>query len=377
MAVIKKCRHGRGLHGAARRREWRACGCVWLADIRVDGRREYVPLGVVEADAVARHAQLIADRAAGRMLKPASVRLADVADAWLDAHRHAGRKPRTLDAYTGHVRLIKLAFTGDVSAITGRDIAAFRRAHEDAGRDPDYVALIVGSLMGILRHAVAEGMITDVPVDPRPVAKRARRDKARRLTLTECEAIIAAMRRPWRDAAELVLLTGLRIGEVLALTPGAVDLDGGRLVVAATRGKGGRVGSPKTTSSERTVTLTPRAVEILRARVTQARPHEYLWEGSIDGAARDAFRDARAAAGIDVPRLGWHSLRHGATALMDAAGLQLRGAAQQLGHGGHTAMTMGYGWTAEAPDVARVDAARERLTRHHGRGTGGPPSGGP
>lgn len=363
---MKKCRHGRGLQGPARRHAWRKCGCQWIADIRIDGRREYVPLGVDEQRAVARHAQLVADKHAGRALKPTSASVEDVCTSWLQALERAGRKPRTLEAYRGYARLICLAFAGDVTGITSRDIAAFRRAHEAAGRDPEYVGLIVGALMQVLRHAQAEGVIDRVPQDPRPVTARNREARRRRLTLGECEEVIRVMRRPWRDAAELVLLTGLRIGELLALTPEVVDLEAGRLEVRATRGRSGMVGSPKTASSRRTVHLTPRAVEILRARVAQAGPREWLWEGVIDGAPRDAFREARALAGVDDPGVGWHTLRHAATALLDAAGLPLRGAAQQLGHGGHTAMTMGYGWTAEAPDVRAVDEARDRLRRHHG-----------
>jgi integrase len=362
VALVKKCRHGRGLSGSARRRAWRRCGCTWVADLRVEGRREYVSLGADEQTASARHAQLVADVVAGNALRPTSAAVADVAEAWLAEHARRGRKPRTLAAYRGHVAHITAYFTGDVGAITSRDVRDFRRRHEAAGRAPGYVSDIVGSLMGVLRHAVEAGLISSAP--DRPATVREDRGRRRRPSLAECERLIDHLPRDWRDAGELVLLTGLRVGELLALTPEAVDLGAGRLEVRATRGKAGVVGTPKTRSSERTIMLTPRAQAILAARIAQARPGEYLWEGSVDGAARHAMREARRRAGITGERVGWHSLRHAATALLDASGLPLRSAAQQLGHGAHTAMTLGYGWTAEAADVEAVDAARARLTRH-------------
>ena len=366
MALVKKCRHGRGLTGPARRREWRRCECTWLADIRVDGRREYVRLGADERVAAARYAQLVADQAAGRVLAPTSADVESVVASWVEALRAANRRPRTVEAYEGYGRLITAAFgTSDVASITGDDIAAFRAGHVQAGRAPGYVDLVVGALTQVLRHAHARGLLEVVPVERREAVRERRAPSSRqRLSLDECERIIRVMRQPWRDAGEVVLLTGLRVGELLGLTPEDVHLDAPRpfLEVYRTRGRGGLVGPPKTASSDRAVFLSPRAVELLRARVGQTRPGEWIWPGSIEGAARSAFRDARVKAGVDAPKAGWHSLRHAATALMDAAALPLRASAQALGHGAHTAMTMGYGWTAEAPDMTPVDEARARLT---------------
>lgn len=51
--LVKKCRHGRGLSGHARRAEaWRACGCAWLI-MTWDGRARIYSYENVGADPVA------------------------------------------------------------------------------------------------------------------------------------------------------------------------------------------------------------------------------------------------------------------------------------------------------------------------------------
>jgi hypothetical protein len=45
MGLVTKCRHGRGRSGSARPRAWAKYECLWLADLRVDRERRYVPLG--------------------------------------------------------------------------------------------------------------------------------------------------------------------------------------------------------------------------------------------------------------------------------------------------------------------------------------------
>lgn len=360
MGLVKKCRHGRGRSGPARRRVWANCSCLWLADLRIEGERRYIPLGHDAPAARAAHAQLLADRAAGRLLAAAEgAALVAVGERYLAALERAGRKPRTLDAYRGHLRRIEEWF-GQVPAVavSAADITEFRAAAE-RDRAPGYVADMTRTLLGILTHAQREGLIEIVPRPADPIRVRAAGQPKDRMSLAEVEATIAALRPDWRPVGELIYLTGLRIGEVLALVPEVIDLERGVLRVEATLGRAGRgLGSPKTHSSRRSVALTPRAAELLAERLPSTAPGERLFPGSLTGAARDAIRDALERAGTYRQKRGWHQLRHANTTLRDAARQSLRDAAIQLGHGAHTAMTMGYGWSAEAGDPARLDEAR-------------------
>src|SRR5712691_4967431 len=92
----KKCRHGRGLTGPARQRAWRRCGCAWVADLHIDGRRCFVPLGADEQRARVAFTQLVADREAKRLRTggAASMRLDQLAERWL-AEASLRLKPAT------------------------------------------------------------------------------------------------------------------------------------------------------------------------------------------------------------------------------------------------------------------------------------------
>jgi integrase len=221
---------------------------LWLADLRIDGERRYVPLGRDAAVARATHAQLLADRAAGRLLAAGEGEaVVAVGERFLAALERAGRKPRTLDAYRGHLRRIEEWF-GRVpaSAVRAAEIAEFRAAAE-RDRAPGYVADMVRTVLGILTHAQREGLIEVVLRPAEPIRVRSVGHPRDRMSLAEVEATIAALRPDWRPVGELIFLTGLRIGEELALVPEVIDLERGALRVEATLGRGGRgLGSPKT-----------------------------------------------------------------------------------------------------------------------------------
>ena len=280
MGLVKKCRHGRGRTGPARRRAWGRCQCLWLADLRIDGERRYVPLGRDVAGAHAAHAQLLADRAAGRLLAVGEgAGLMAVGERLLAALERAGRKPRTLDAYRGHLRRIEEWF-GRVpaSAVRATDIAEFRQAAE-RDRAPGYVADMVRTLLGVLTHAQREGLIDVVPQPAEPIRLRSAGRPTDRMSLVEG-------RRPSPPAARLAP------GGRAHLPHGPAHRRGARAGAGGHRhrerhppGGGNRrpcrrgLGSPKTHSSRRTVALTfrargtaRRATRRTRTRRTPLRP---------------------------------------------------------------------------------------------------------
>ena len=98
----------------------------------------------------------------------------------------------------------------------------------------------------------------------------------------------AAQASRYHPALVLIVATGLRKGEALALRWDRVDLDGGTLRVAATLGRVDgalMITEPKTARSRRTVPLSPAVVAMLRA------PHR---AESRDGCARATSGRSRA-----------------------------------------------------------------------------------
>lgn len=176
--------------------------------------------------------------------------------------------------------------------------------------------------------------------------------------------------RPTAGAAvnkALILLlayTGLRWGEAAALRIGRVDLDKRRIRVATTFFEVGGVqheGLPKT-GKRRTVSIPASLVEELR-RVIGDRADEELVFTTARGDSLRAnnwrvreFNAAVKAAGLAVPGLTPHKLRHTAASLAIAAGADVKVIQQMLGHA-DAAMTLniyGHLWPDRLDEVADV-----------------------
>jgi integrase len=154
-----------------------------------------------------------------------------------------------------------------------------------------------------------------------------------------------ARERDLPDLVDMLLATGLRVGEALAVTWDAVDLSAGTVEVRGTvirvKGPGLMIKpGPKTRPGFRTLVLPSWAVEMLRLR-PQARPDQTVF-CSVVGGLRDRdngigdLRNALNAAGFE-----WvtsHTFRRTVATLMDQSGLSARAAADQLGHS-HPSLT--------------------------------------
>jgi len=84
------------------------------------------------------------------------------------------------------------------------------------------------------------------------------------LNVDEARRLIAACTEPTRTIVLLATMTGLRIGEILALRWKRIDFIRQTVVVAETCYLG-RFGTPKTRASRREVPLSPAVVEALKA----------------------------------------------------------------------------------------------------------------
>ena len=205
-------------------------------------------------------------------------------------------------------------------------------ADELAGR---YAAETVGNILalltGILRAAMREGLIPRNPAEglERPAIPRHEHGSwsdghlARFLEETASHVDHALY--------VLILSTGCRIGEALALTWGNVDLEAGTARIAATlrmTATGGKAPAPgtKTAASERTVPLSPACVAALaahRARQAEERRQSPRWDirgyvftGAFDGrslsynTALARLHAVQDTLGEGWPRLGFHDMRH-------------------------------------------------------------------
>jgi integrase len=144
------------------------------------------------------------------------------------------------------------------------------------------------------------------------------------------------------ELVDMMLATGLRIGETAAITWPALDLDAGTVEVRGTviriTGAGLVIKpKPKSKSGWRKIELPSWAVDMLKRREADAVPND--WDAVFTSPAGHLRDPSNTQADLrDVfDRLGYsdvtsHTFRRTVATLMDRAGLTARAAADQLGH---------------------------------------------
>jgi len=188
----------------------------------------------------------------------------------------------------------------------------------------------------ILGTAEFWGYIEDNPVRKTRLPRRGLRPEKTILTPEQLNSLLEKLPEPSRSLVWLLVLTGLRIGELLALRWQDIDLQAGLLRVSRTLYEG-RFDEPKTRSSNRAVPLSAKGVEIL-ASVRSATPKpEDLVFCSKKGTplCRRNLRNRQldpVCEELKIPKIGWHSLRHSNATLLDAVGTPLGTVQSLLGH---------------------------------------------
>lgn len=168
------------------------------------------------------------------------------------------------------------------------------------------------------------------------------------------------------DAVDLMLATGMRVGEVLALRWQDIDLGDHPTVTVSgtltyTRGEGlRRQARTKTHAGHRIIPLPRFAVEVLLRRSVEAIPTEtnavfasgrgtFLWPNNVRRTLRSALEDVEALHGVSP-----HTLRRSVATLVDAEAT-LEQAAAVLGHSGTQVTSKHYiAKAAQAPDVTEI-----------------------
>jgi integrase len=212
----------------------------------------------------------------------------------------------------------------------------------------------VHHLHTVLHHALSDALRKGLV--PRNVCDLVDAPKMRRHTILPLSAdqalqLLAAAEGHRLEALFLLALTtGLREGELLALTWATIDLDGASLEVRGNLQRIERqliISAPKTDSSRRHVALTGLSVDALRRHKARQAEERLamgpLWEDHnlvfcrengrpIDGTGmlRGDFYPLLARAGL--PRVRFHDLRHSTATLLMSLGIDLKIISEILGH---------------------------------------------
>jgi len=148
--------------------------------------------------------------------------------------------------------------------------------------------------------------------------------------------LLAALQEPARTMVLVGVLTGLRIGEILALRWRDVDFRSGELRVEQASYRG-LIGTPKTKGSRRTLPMPESLKGELMRLSEKSASGEHLVFQTRNGTP---FSDTNllhkylkpAGRKLGMPWLNWHTLRRTHATLLQHAGATLREAQAQLGH---------------------------------------------
>jgi integrase len=233
---------------------------------------------------------------------------------------------RPLLARLGRVRL---------GALSPLHIAAALEELRREGMGSRSLELCWLTLHAALEEARGMGVVAQNPVARTPRPRHERRE-AKDWGLEDMRRFLAACLgdgRPLALMLALSLLSGLRVGELLGLQWGDVDLEKGTLAVRRSvtwAGSEWHEGPPKSKAGERVIGLPSLALGLL-SRLPRESVHLFWRERPpARGPLSRLMGELCQRAG--VPRRPAHYLRHAHATLLAAQGLDLKTLQRRLGH---------------------------------------------
>lgn len=295
-------------------------------------------------DAEARRAELLLRRRRGERVEPVRDSFADYSRAWLERQ---DVRPRTYDKYRWALEQHLIPYFGRrrLNQISADDVAAFIGTMRRKGLRGWTITSALRPLSIILSQAARKGRIPANPLDQLERGERPKHDDQRPkriLSLDEMRALIAnADGVQYRCLLELLLASGLRIGEALGLTVADLDAKDSLIRVEYQLGRDGMRTQLKTEESRRSIDipaqLMHRLLALIQERGQRFNPNALVFAsrnetGLERKVARDALKRASAAAKLTAPEPTLHDLRHSHASMLIALDHSVVDVQHRLGH---------------------------------------------
>jgi integrase len=321
----------------------------------VGARQRWEAVGRSKKLAERRLAEVVAQVSAGTYRQLPAITVKDFCTKWLTDYAAGSVKPTSLRFYRGLItnHLVPafgpLRLTDLTPEIVQRYLATSLREARVSARTINHSLMVLKQVLNrakrwsYLRENPAEG-VRPLRIEP---------EEMDYLKPTEIPLLLRHADEPHRTLFMTAVLTGMRLGEVLALQWGDVDWQGGRIQVrrsifwylrreldpGADDTVLWRFTTPKSKHSRRNVIMSPalkEALELYRL-VCPASPHDLVFCTKTGtpieprNLVRREFEPALARAGLR--KIRFHDLRHTYTALLIAQGVNVKAIQAQLGHG--------------------------------------------
>lgn len=162
------------------------------------------------------------------------------------------------------------------------------------------------------------------------------------------------------DLLMVILHTGMRFAEALAITPNDLDFENHRMRINKTwdyKSKKSGFQPTKNESSIRTISIDPECEKAFKHNMPGCRPDEAIFGGLkhwYNSVVNDALRRLCKIAG--VPIVSVHSLRHTHASILIANGISLQNVSSRLGH--HSTVTTQETYIHELEKARQNDEAK-------------------
>ena len=266
--------------------------------------------------------------------------------SWMETYKRFEVKQASYDRLITSVNALKGTEIAkmQIEDITQDDVQRYVNGLVTRGYGMSTIKKQMRIVTAPLNHAAARRIIPASPCIGIKLPARSNVKKETREILPYSDAeqtdllrVTAQESHPAYRAIELMLETGLRAGEALALRWRDVDINRKRLSVHATviRLANQRIASvqneAKSRSSNRVIPLTPRAIDIL-----QSMEHDSEWVFSVEGERLSyetlRYKTQRACKMAQIPYRGQHVFRHTFATNCYYRGVDIKVLSRLLGH---------------------------------------------
>ena len=352
--------------------------------------RRFVTVKGNKKQAQRRLRELLTELDGGIVPSNERIRMRDWLERWMSECVVGHLSQATEDRYRGIVQNHLQPGLGhiELNKLSPSHVQALQQKLLEQGMDPIGVSLVRVVLSGAIKHALRMELIIRNPV----AAAKAPPDPSREAESPPVDTVLrmldlAAEQDDWlHDALHLLAYTGIRRGELLALSWSNVDFENATIRIVASLGRrsnGLQLTKPKTARGNRTINVDAGSLEVLRQHKERQEQNKSLLAGAYEdqgivfadelGRWVNPMRLTRLVQGlgrqVGYHEVSPHKLRHFHASVSLNKRIHPAVVSERLGHA-NTGITMRVyahalpGWQAEAADeFARIMEESQKALR--------------